>query len=181
MIPDYVSRPTQGGFDGTEEELCAQGGTKLFLRTSRQKPAVENITLAQWVSANAPIMAKLIDDDVLNSREKLLDYLQYVQDFGDFAQVCEHNSLMIYDQEFRKKQATKGSSWAVSDVHLSTFYLHRRQRAAPAGQQHRNPRTNTPPRLLDNEGKEICRNFNSNTCQRENCRFSHVCSLCKVP
>ena len=166
--------------DTGETEVCGDGNTRLFLRTSRQKTPVESVTLAQWISANAKIMAHMIKDNKLATQESLLDYLQYVQDFGDYAQVCEHSSLMIYDQEFRRKQIVKDSSWASEDVHLATFYLQRRYNSnRNGGQAARNLRQERPPRMTDNEGKEICRNFNSYLCTKDNCRYSHVCSLCK--
>ena len=176
LIPDYVTQPDRGGHDGEETEVCDRGDTKLVIRAKRQKPRVENVTLGQWISANARIMCQLISEDKLSSKESLLDYLQYIQDFGDYAQVCEHSSLMIYDQEFRKKQATKGTSWGTNDIHLSTFYLQRRTQKTHGS---RSRTTEKPPRLSDDRGHEVCRNFNNNSCFRDNCRYSHVCSVCK--
>ena len=83
LIPDFVSRSTHGTYHRDEQELCMQGGTQLLLLSSRQKPQPENVSLAQWISANARIMASLITEGKLSSQQQLLDYLQYTQDFGD--------------------------------------------------------------------------------------------------
>ena len=84
FIHDFVSRVSH---DDQERAVCTQGGTQLILRSTRQKPAPETVTLPQWVSANARIMAKLIKDNTLKSNEEILDYLEYVMDLGDYAQV----------------------------------------------------------------------------------------------
>ena len=55
LIQDYVSRV---GNTDNETPVFTQGGTQLLLRTTRQKPAPETVTLAQWIGANARIMEK---------------------------------------------------------------------------------------------------------------------------
>ena len=107
-----------------------------------------------------------------------MGYLHYTRDFGDYAQVCELSSVMVYDHEYRRKQAQLCSRWGIDDIHLTTFYLQKKRDARkPMDRGYR--RMDRPPRLLDSSGVEICRNFNVNQCFRDNCRFSHVCSVCK--
>ena len=183
LIVDFISNMSYGTVSMEEHEVVKQGTSQLVLRSSRVKPLPEQITLAQWISSNARIMSKLITDGKLSSQQQMLDYLQYTADFGDYAQTCEIPSLMVYDQEYRRKQATSDRSWGEDDIHLCTFYLHRKQRSDKRHQPHnRANRQNTwnkPPRLLDLAGVEICRNFNSVGCTRENCQYSHSCLICK--
>jgi hypothetical protein len=172
FIHDYVSRVSHVE---RERAVCTQGGTQLVLRSTRQKPTPESVTLAQWVGANARIMAKMIGDGTLKSNQEILDYLDYTMDFGDYAQVNELDSVMLYDHEYRTKQNRKGRKWGEDDIHLANFYLQRkREQYRP-----RNVTNNRPPRLLDSAGTEICRNYNGNGCYRSQCVFSHVCSICK--
>ena len=119
-------------------------------------------------------MAKMISDGVLKSNQETLDYLEYVMDFGDYAQVNEIESVMLYDHEYRKKQSRKRSKWGSDDIHLANFYLQRKNMFQRSRQ---NP--NRPPRLLDSSGVEICRNYNGSGCFRPSCNFSHACMICK--
>lgn len=173
FIHDFISRIS---YDDQERALCTQGATQLVLRTTRKKPAPDAVTLPQWVSANARIMAKLITDGALKSNEELLDYLQYVADFGDYAQVNQIESAMLYDHEYRRKQAKKGRRWGEDDIHLANFYL---QRKSTPTSTRTTSAQNSPPRLLDNQGTEICRNYNASGCYRSQCVYSHVCAACK--
>ena len=183
LIPDFVTRATQGtGDDSLEREVCKQGGAQLVLRQARVKPLAEQVSLAQYLSANARIMARLILEGRLRT-EDILDYLEYTADIGDYAQVCDIPSVMLYDQEYRKKQARKGAKWGTADIHLSTFYLQKkrgRHDASPTSVTP-TPRAVKPPRQVDRRGVEICRSYNAWGCNRDQCRYSHVCSLCKDP
>ena len=174
-----------GGDDSREQEVCRQGSTQLLLRAVRQKPLPEQVTLAQWISDNARIMAKLIREGRMSGQEEILSYLQYTMDIGDYAQVCHVGSVMVYDNEYRKKQWSKGRKWGDDDVHLATFYLQRKQ----ANMQGSRINTNTkamsnqrmaPPRTLDTHGNEICRNYNFGACYRPQCQFAHSCIVCKA-
>ncbi len=72
LIPDFVTRATQGtGSESLEREVCTQGGAQLVLRQARVRPLPEQVTLAQFLSANARIMAKLIREGRLRSQEEL--------------------------------------------------------------------------------------------------------------
>ena len=97
LINDFVSR-VAGGTDEHDKPVFTQGGTQLIFRTNRQKPSPESVTLAQWISAESRIMAKLIKDGHLKTQDDMLSYLEYVGDFGDYAQVNELESVMLYDQ-----------------------------------------------------------------------------------
>ena len=182
VIGDFVSRATEGTVDTSEQRLFSQGGSQVILRSCRQKPLPEQVSLAQWISANARILQRLIANGELSSKG-IVDYLEYTSDFGDYAQVCEKESLMIYDHEYRLKQARKKTQWGVEDVHLANFYLQRKNRH-PGTQTSKtnnswNRQPSTPPRSRDSAGGEICRTFNGSGCQRSFCKYSHVCAICK--
>ena len=158
LIPDFVTRATQGtGSESLEREVCMQGGAQLVLRQANVRPLPEQVTLAQFLSTNARIMAKLIREGRLRSQEELLDYLKYTADVGDYAQMCELPSVLLYDKEYRKKQARRKTKWGSDDTHLSTFYLHRRRRGNAGKPQPPSQRAGRPPWQTDRCGVEICR------------------------
>ena len=176
LVNDFVSRV---GSVENETPVFEQGGTQLLLRTARQKPAPESVSLAQWIGANSRIMIKLIRDGKLGTNNDILSYLEYVSDFGDYAQVNEISSLMVYDHEYRKKQARLDRKWGEDDLHLVNFYLQRRRDNQARFRGPSNTSTNRPPRLLDHTGIEICRNFNGGGCFRTQCAYVHACIICK--
>ncbi len=66
----------------------------------RVKPLAEQVSLAHYFSANTRIMARLILEGRLRTEAVILDYLEYMADIGDYAQVCDFSSVMQYDQEY---------------------------------------------------------------------------------
>ena len=62
-------------------------------------------------------MAKLVKDNKLSSQEDILSYPQYNMDIGDYAQVCNLSSVLVYGNEYRKKQCSSGRKWGEDDVH----------------------------------------------------------------
>ncbi len=77
-----------------------------------------------------------------------------MEDIGDYAQVCDIPSVMLYDQEYLKKQARKGAKWGTVGIHLFTFYLQKkrgRHDAFPASVTPTSRAVN-PPRQVDRRG-----------------------------
>ena len=126
LIPDFVTNPTYGSIQGSESELGTHGDSKLVIRGGKAKPRPETITLAQWISANSRILSKMITDGNTDSN-KILQYLEYCEKFGDFAQACEVESVMVYDNEYRKWQYDKSAEWGQDNTHLTLYYLRRKK------------------------------------------------------
>ena len=97
-----------------------------MLRAAQQKPLPEQVTLAQWVDANARIMERLIRSRQLQSVDELCEYLDYTVKISDFAQVNELPSVMLYDLEYRRKQFERQRSWNEDDFHLANFFLRKK-------------------------------------------------------
>ena len=175
-ITDFLNRANVGLSDIAEREVCTQDGAQLVLRSTRQKPLPEQVTLAQWVGANARIMERLIRSRQLQSVDELCQYLEYTVKFSDFAQVNELPSVMLYDLEFRRKQFEKQRAWNEDDFHLANFFL---KKKSPSNQ----PSVHSQPRRRSDQnrryGTEVCWDYNNRTCLRNPCRFAHVCSVCK--
>ena len=97
FITDFINRATVGLSDTIEREVCHQGDAQLVLRAARQKPLADQVTLAQWVGANARIMERLIRTCQLQSVDELCQYLDYTVKISDFAQVNENSVEICWD------------------------------------------------------------------------------------
>ena len=126
FIIDNISRANSFSDEFSDSPVCARGDVQLVMRSSRPKLLPEQVSLAQWVGANARIMKQLITSGVLSSREELCSYLDFTETIGDYAQVNTLQSLMVYDHEFRRHQAEKGRLWDVEDFHLANFHLRKK-------------------------------------------------------
>ena len=181
LIVDHINQAQFGSVDPFEREVCTQGGAQLVLRASRQKPLPEQVSLAQWVGANARIMEKMVRSHQLQSPEEICAYLNYTAKFSDYAQVMEIPSVMIFDHEYRKRQAEKSRSWDEDDFHLSSFYLKKKEPARrDQSYNHRRSSDRPLPVVRDMNGLEICKSFNTAGCFRDICRYSHACLICKT-
>ena len=173
-INDFVSKADVSTVD-EETELFAGDGQKLVLKSSTaKKPKAHEVTLSQWISGNARIMAKLIEEGELD-REQILQYLHYTEKFGDMAQKYTISSLMLFDERFRKDQAEKGTSWAEDNYHATLFHLEKRpvSNASKQGKKGGTQRNAEP-----GARKKVCLDFNNRSgCNwGSNCKFPHTCA-----
>jgi hypothetical protein len=78
-------------------------GGGLSIRLPRQtKPKLENVTPAQFIAANARIMATLIESGRLADTE-VLDYLAYTAKVGEMATRYTWGSVLLYDDHYRQE------------------------------------------------------------------------------
>ena len=121
-------------------------------------------------------MKQLINSGVLSSQEELCSYLDFTETIGDYAQVNTQQSLMVYDHEFRRRQAEKGRPWDVEDFHLANFHLRKKDQNPVKDRwgSQRGPSQRS-------SHMEICRNYNASGCYRDTCRYTHACSICRIP
>uniref|UniRef100_A0A1I8I1E9 C3H1-type domain-containing protein n=1 Tax=Macrostomum lignano TaxID=282301 RepID=A0A1I8I1E9_9PLAT len=132
----------------------------------KQPPNLSKISTGQWISDNAQILQRLIDDGSLiylnddgsvNTSE-LRGYLLYSQKIGELLDAnYSPNVVWEFDEDYRKLMADGGANPA----------------AVPS----------TPERSTQSEGisqpqAPVCLSFNSTAgCQRSSCRYRHVCKL----
>jgi len=175
-VIDHITRASSFSDAFTDSPVCARGDVQLVMRSARPKLLPEQVSLAQWVGANARIMKQLITSGVLSSNEDLFSYLDFTETIGDYAQVNTLPSLMVYDHEFRRRQAEKGRPWDVEDFHLANFHLRKKDQPLVKDRwgSQRGPSQRSSP-------VELCRNYNASGCLRDACRYIHACSICRVP
>ena len=72
-VIDFVSFANATHGDEETELLGDNNGASIIMKNSRCKPNIQDVTLSQWVSANARIMSKLIADGTLSDTRDLPD------------------------------------------------------------------------------------------------------------
>jgi hypothetical protein len=166
-IVDFV--PTS---QTVEEEVTLAGGVTLKLNS---KPKLEKVTPAAWITANARILQQLMNED---QDTDVNAYLAYTEMVGELAARYTWASVMVFDDEYRQRQARLGFQWGTEAPHLSTVVLRERQQQQPMT-QHQHKAGRRPPRTVGPPGRELCRQFNSGACgYGSSCQFQHACHTC---
>ena len=102
--------------------LSEQDGQSIIVKTGAKKLKLENINPAQWISANARIMAELLKQGKLQQHQIPL-YLSYTPKIGDLALRYARQSVLAYDNEYRYLQANMQFLWGLDAPHLGTWDL----------------------------------------------------------
>ena len=161
-----------------EEEvvLGSQGDQQIIVKSGPKKPRLENLTLCQWSVANLAILYKLVGEGKLQG-SALMDYLSYTTKIYQLVQRYSLVSVLLYDREYRKLQASLNFRWGTDVQHLSNIHLQARDKPAAQGSQKK-----APTQFKQNKGgpakTDICRNYNSQKgCAFSDCKFKHVCII----
>lgn len=155
LIPDYLSKHIYS--DQKEKILSVKGDTELFLRTQKTKKKPEEVSLPEWIAANARILRKLINDEKIDKRG-ILDYLDYTIQVGDYAQLYTTSSLMMLDDAHRRRVADEGEDWTRVSEHQFRFLLRSKTNSGSVNGANARQR------------KDLCIDF-----LRGNCRFGSRC------
>ena len=174
QIPDFVVDPVSN--TRPSEREIAKG--VVIKSAGKGKPAIEEVTEAQWISANMLILLELIDNMDLPT---IKSYLRYTVKIGNYLQVCHVPSVMKLDDVHRSEIADgTASAWNALDSDQCFFLLKKKEdpeHQFSDKQQQRRPfvkKTN-----FDTSGSRICFDFNKPSgCQRgDSCVYSHVCQV----
>lgn len=182
-IVDFITEDLDVGEEDEEEVANVKGGT-IFMKRST-KPKVSEITLPEWIPANARILTELISRREISTMEEVKQYLDYTIKIGDFARENYVNSVMRFDDKFRKMQAEKGCSWDTDDPFLmhnnlvkrsDTKYGQRSTKAKEAINKQGPFSYNGKQRAYDASGRHICHQFQSpRGCRVPGCTYAHMC------
>ena len=149
-IPDFINKPAATP------------------NTSADKvKKVEDVTVPQWVSANAKIMQRLISEGM--EMDGVQQYLRYTTKMGDYMQMSEVASVMLLDQEHRRQVHEEGRQW--DSIDSDKVYFHLKSETSKPAHKMRQP--------TDDKGKPICIRYNKGTCYLTFCKYAHVCQICK--
>lgn len=152
-----------------DEEVTLGDGVSLKLNS---KIKLEKISPAMWITANSRIMSRLLNEDPRFSAQ---NYLRYTEMIGELAARYTWQSVLLFDDEYRQRQAKIGFDWGTDAPHLGTVMLRDRERSSafPAG------RKITGSSFRRFPGKEICRQFNRGACSYgTSCLYDHSCAVC---
>ncbi|KAK3753557.1 hypothetical protein QZH41_001658 [Actinostola sp. cb2023] len=130
LIPDFVNN---GAYDESfeeEQEIVGSLGARIVLRAPKAKPKLENVSLTMWVAANARIMHELSQTGKLASMGQIADYLSYTVKVAELLESHILNSVVLYDNEYRKLQHKFGFRWGSDSQHLHTRFLVKRRAIA---------------------------------------------------
>ena len=184
-IPDFVTTNLNVFEEDRMEEIGSCKGGKIMIDRNT-KPKVADITLPEWISANARILLELIDRKEIVSMDEVKQYIEYTEKIGDHARENTIASVMRFDNKFRIEQARKSWDWDRDDPFLmhnnltkrSTPYGQKAQDQAHVKQNWSRGMQSNRQRPYDSKGKEICMQFQyQNGCRRPGCVFSHVCAI----
>ncbi len=163
LIVDYAS--DLGGFHEPSEQVLSElGDQSIVVKTGVKKLKLEGISPAQWIGANARIMADLLRQGRLLPHQVPL-YLSYTAKIGDLALRYSWLSVLSYDAEYRDKQAQFQFDWGIDIPHLATTRLVERPVASGRTASAKPTKTSS-----------VCKNFNTKGCTWDGCTYRHVCS-----
>ena len=164
LIVDYAT-DLGCSYDLSEQVLSEQDGQSIIVKTGAKKLKLENISPAQWISANARIMAELLRQGKLQQHQIPL-YLSYTAKIGDLALRYAWQSVLAYDNEYRYLQANMQFLWGLDAPHLAKTRLRERVKRTAA----------STSSAKSNSQKPICKNYNSKGCTYTACTYRHICS-----
>ena len=118
------------------------------------------------------VLADRVDLDI----GSIKDYMVYTAKVGELVSHYTWASVLLCNQEYRRRQAAVHFHWDEHSQHLSTVIL--KEKSMTPGQ--------TPPKQctatslgLHRRGKEICLQHNTGKCSYGGkCNFEYVCTVC---
>lgn len=150
-----------------------------------KKKTLDKVTIEEWGYANVKIMQELVKQKRLKN---INGYLNYTADIYRLASRHVWHSVLLYDMEYRQKQAEENFDWGTYRQDLRDFQLvtkrdnpTTRAFSDASKAKGRNMGTNKDDRRKGPflpDGREICRSFNYNSCFRTDCKMMHNCAIC---
>lgn len=162
LVIDFAS-DLGGSRDQSEQVLSEQDGQSIVVKSGAKKLKLESISPAQWIGANARIMAELLRLGKLQYGQ-IPYYLGYTAKIGDLALRYSWLSVLHHDNEYRFLQAQYQFDWGRDAPHLATTRLRERQTANSLSSK---PQSKKTP---------ICKNYNTKGCSFSSCSYRHICS-----
>ncbi len=171
-------------YDSEEQIISSRDGSEIILKTGPKKPRLENISQMQWMAANSRILAKLLLDGKLGL-EGVAQYLSYNVKISSLAQRYIWQTVLMYDREYRRAQATYNFAWGSDVPHLVSVHLVPRQEKVKPSQSYKQVTHNAQSSGQHQMYRKpyTCNAFNTEgKCKfGTNCRFMHECNTCKGP
>ena len=174
LIPEFID-VYAGVTEPEEHEIGSSGGAQVIVRAYKKKsPSLETVSLSQWMGASVKILNVLLSHQNIET-SAVQDYLAYMVKIAELIEDHTWQSVILYDNEYRKLQHRHQFRWGSDSQHLHTRFLKKRQMPLPTtkrtGDIGRGGNTTRQPAETP-----ICRLYNSPTgCHWPRCKFQHVC------
>ncbi len=111
-----------------------------------------------------------------DSREKILEYAGYLIKIANMGQRFMWRSVLKYDAEYRKSQASSNFPWGADSSYMMQIFLREEQNKSGA---HRYEGSNPQTKYDPISRKPVCNRYNSSQgCTMKNCRYAHMCRVC---
>ena len=175
-IPDHHNKGEHKPLYITDFVLDAKSSHRG--KGDKDKLKTEDVSVDQWVSANARIMLAMLDD---MDKETVRQYLSYTSKIGDYLQSGVVSQVMLFDERHRWQVACEGRRWDEIDGDTRYFFLEKdpnRNKQRWTGPQRK------PRGPVDAQSNPICIRYNSQRgCSAPWCTYSHVCDVigCGAP
>jgi hypothetical protein len=114
-IVDFVS-------SGVEEEIIMLGDNTQLVISVPSRPKLESIYIHVWSIANLATMCKLVGEGKIDGTG-IFDYVSYSTKLYQLFQRLEKSSVLQYDREYRRMQATYSYIWGTDYPHMQTVQL----------------------------------------------------------
>jgi hypothetical protein len=148
------------------------------------------LSIEQWSYGNAAIMLEMLHNQELDD-QGVRDYLEYTKYINRLFSKYVKGSVLLFDREYtcRELQFKEKFRWGVSRPLLQDFQLISKPNnltiqtlQGSGGAQAKKEGTSKQKAgrrgPFTPKGKEICRKFNTETCDFTNCKLQHCCFVC---
>lgn len=179
-VLDFIPRNARHSRETPEEHEMIPGRVTLSI-TGGRSLKLESVTPAQWVAANANILADILKKSPSIDPCLVLDYMSYTSKIGELASKKTWKSVVLFDDEYREKQHEFGFRWGSDTPHTSDVNLVTRD--PPKDDKSKRSKSTSHSDSSSNDRPTqtpVCRNWNKEeTCSRLPCKFQHICEWCR--
>ena len=160
----------------------------LQLTLNDKKVPLDHVTHLHYMEGSLKILREMILKDKANTAA-IMEHVGYLIKVASMGQVFTWKSVLNFDQQYRKSQASSSFPWGADSPFLMQLLLKPKQQFSSENvksehgkgfsgnrfNNQRNPQNVTDPA----SGKIVCGRYNGrNGCYMNNCRYIHVCAIC---
>ena len=180
-IPDFIPKGARDSQEDFEEHEMSPGIT-LTINGRSKKSKLSSVTPAQWVAANACILADIVAKEGHKDDFLVRDYMSYTTKIGELATSYTWKSVILWDDRYREKQFEFKFRWGSDSPHLNVQLVPREKPDKTKnkfGMSKSGASTGSTTTSESSLEKRTCRYWNRNeACIRTPCRFKHACEWC---
>ena len=123
------------------------------------RPKLEKVSPSAWIVANSRIMTMLMAG---GTNVDVAAYMRYTEMVGKLGYRFTWQSVLIFDDEYRQREAAEKFAWGTDAPHLATVVLRDRVTTGkrPNGNGSNGSGGSHRQRPVGPDGKELCLQFN---------------------